>query len=188
MNSRALVDNLLVSSIDIINKTNISRATLNNYIKMNLIPNPIVKKPASVSTQARRLGYFPESVITTIEQIKKMKKDGYTMQSIVLELIKVGSDLSMDNTNNENLRRYTREKAENTTPQKAPGNDGRFSYSDQTILNQHQPTPVTFSIMVAKLNNSDQICDELLPDEYFELLNQVWSLAGESFIKYHGNK
>jgi len=71
-----------VSSLDIINKTGISRATLNNYIKMNLLPRPVVKRPKETSVRARMLGYFPESVIDLIIQIKELKKKGYSMDSI----------------------------------------------------------------------------------------------------------
>jgi adenylate cyclase len=75
-----------VSSLDIIEKTGISRATLNNYIKMNILPRPKVKKPEGPAIRARMLGFFPESVIATIEQIKILKKQGYAMDVIVERL------------------------------------------------------------------------------------------------------
>jgi len=75
-----------ISSLDIIDKTKISRATLNNYIKMNIIPKPYVKKPGEVSIRAHMLGYFPETVIDIVEQIKNLKKQGYSMNAIVEKL------------------------------------------------------------------------------------------------------
>jgi adenylate cyclase len=75
-----------ISSLDIIEKTGISRATLNNYIKMNLLPRPHVKKPEETAVRARMLGYFPESVIDIIEQIKTFKKQGHTMNVIIEKL------------------------------------------------------------------------------------------------------
>jgi adenylate cyclase len=77
-----------ISSLDIIDKTKISRATLNNYIKMNILPRPDVKKPGEASVRARMLGYFPETVIDIIEQIKKLKKQGYSMDVIIEKLRK----------------------------------------------------------------------------------------------------
>jgi len=77
-----------ISSLDIIDKTNISRATLNNYIKMNMIPKPDVKKPGEASVRAHMLGYFPETVIDIIEQIKSLKKQGYSMSAIIQKLKK----------------------------------------------------------------------------------------------------
>ena len=82
MNDRATQGTRWISSLDIINKTGISRATLNNYIKMNLLPRPIVKKPEETDVRARMLGYFPESVIDLILQIKEMKNKGFTMDTI----------------------------------------------------------------------------------------------------------
>lgn len=75
-----------VSSLYIIEKTGISRATLNNYIKMNILPRPMVKKPEETAIRARMLGYFPESAIDTIEQIKTLKQHGYTMDVIIEKL------------------------------------------------------------------------------------------------------
>lgn len=75
-----------VSSLDIIEKTGISRATLNNYIKMNILPRPTVKKPEETTVRARMLGYFPEGVINIIEQIKILRKQGYTMDVIIERL------------------------------------------------------------------------------------------------------
>jgi adenylate cyclase len=78
-----------ISSLDIIDKTKISRATLNNYIKMNILPRPDVKKPGEASVRARMLGYFPETVIDIIEQIKYLKKQGYSMDAIIEKLKKL---------------------------------------------------------------------------------------------------
>jgi adenylate cyclase len=82
VNNKTVLADRWISSLDIINKTGISRVTLNNYIKMNLLPRPVVKRPKEISARARMLGYFPESVIDTIIQIKELKKKGYTMDSI----------------------------------------------------------------------------------------------------------
>ena len=82
MNDKANQGSGWISSLDIINKTGISRATLNNYIKMNLLPRPTVKKPEETDVRARMLGYFPESVIDLILQIKEMKNNGLSMDAI----------------------------------------------------------------------------------------------------------
>ena len=65
---------VLVSSIAVLARTGLSRATLNNYIKMGIIPQPIVKKPGDPSIRAKQIGYFPDSVWGTIERIKQYKK------------------------------------------------------------------------------------------------------------------
>jgi class 3 adenylate cyclase/biotin operon repressor len=77
-----------ISSIEIIDKTGISRATLNNYIKMNILPRPLVRKPMEASVRARTLGYFPPRAMDVIEQIKLLKKEGYTISVICEKLRK----------------------------------------------------------------------------------------------------
>lgn len=82
MNDKTVPANRWISSLDIIKKTGISRATLNNYIRMNLLPRPVVRRPKEISARARILGYFPESAIDSIIQIKEFKKKGYSMDAI----------------------------------------------------------------------------------------------------------
>ena len=74
--------NGLISSIDILDRTGLSRATLNNYIKMGIIPRPIVRKPEKASIKARQIGYFPGSVLDTINKIIQYKSEGYSMDEI----------------------------------------------------------------------------------------------------------
>jgi adenylate cyclase len=75
-----------ISSLDILRKTGISRATLNNYIQMGLIPKPRVVKPEGQRVKARRVGYFPLSALKRIEAVQRMKKEGRNMQNILEEL------------------------------------------------------------------------------------------------------
>jgi len=79
-------NNLLVSSKEVIEKTGISRATLNNYIKIGILPRPLVKKPKNAKIRAKKIGYFPQTVIESIEIVKRMKKEGYSMEDIVNKL------------------------------------------------------------------------------------------------------
>lgn len=72
----------LISSVSILARTGISRATLNNYIKMGMLPPPIVKKPEDLSLKAKQIGYFQDSVLGTIEKIKLYKSEGRSMKEI----------------------------------------------------------------------------------------------------------
>lgn len=77
----------MISSKDLIDKTAISRATLNNYIAMGLLPRPLVSAPGhDEDSRARQLGYFPDSAIERIAEIQRLKREGYTMAEIVTRL------------------------------------------------------------------------------------------------------
>ena len=70
-----------IDSIELMEKTGISRATLNNYIKMGFLPKPTVRRPEGRSN-VRRVGFFPGDAVSKIESIKNMKKDGFSIQEI----------------------------------------------------------------------------------------------------------
>lgn len=77
----------MLTSKEILEKTGISRATLNNYIARGLLPRPLVKRPSGTSaTSPRQLGYFPPEVLDRIEAIQKLKREGLGMDEITARL------------------------------------------------------------------------------------------------------
>lgn len=81
-----VTDSTFLSSKEILDRSGISRATLNNYIKLGLIPKPVVKRPEEPYRHIRSLGYFPVSVLDTLRLVKSMKKRGRSMESIAMEI------------------------------------------------------------------------------------------------------
>lgn len=73
----------MLTSKQIIEKTGISRATLNNYISVGILPRPVVMAPDSTQSEARRIGYFPEVALEIIEQVNRLKKEGASMGEII---------------------------------------------------------------------------------------------------------
>ena len=72
----------LITSKEIIEKTGISRATLNNYIKMGILPKPIVRRPGPEQKGVKQIGYFPASVLEHILKVKLLKQQGNSMDDI----------------------------------------------------------------------------------------------------------
>jgi adenylate cyclase len=72
----------LITSKEIIEKTGISRATLNNYIKMGILPKPIVRRPGPEQKGVKQIGYFPASVLERILKVKLLKQQGNSMEDI----------------------------------------------------------------------------------------------------------
>lgn len=74
---------LWLSSKELLDITGISRATLNNYIKYNLLTKPVVRKPDNKDSKTKKIGYFPRSAIDRIARIIELKKEGMSMECIV---------------------------------------------------------------------------------------------------------
>jgi class 3 adenylate cyclase/DNA-binding transcriptional MerR regulator len=72
----------LITSKELIEKTGISRATLNNYIKMGILPKPIVRSPGPDQKGVKQIGYFPASVLERILKVKLLKQQGNSMDEI----------------------------------------------------------------------------------------------------------
>jgi len=80
-----------ISSKELIAKTGISRATLNNYISLNLIPSPAVRRPEEPGGPTK-IGYFPVWVVERIERIQEMKSSGMRMAEIALHFLDEGTE------------------------------------------------------------------------------------------------
>jgi adenylate cyclase len=73
----------LISSKEILEQTGISRATLNNYIRVGILPRPLVQRPLDPISGAKKIGYFPPTALERIQTIQRLKKEGKSMGEII---------------------------------------------------------------------------------------------------------
>lgn len=76
----------MLSSKQLIEITGISRATLNNYVAMGILPSPVVMTPKEDGGRATRLGYFDDHAVDLIKQVQELKKQGMNMALIAQKL------------------------------------------------------------------------------------------------------
>ena len=198
-----------ISSIDLMKRTGLSRATLNNYIKARILPRPLVKRPSDTEhSRAKRIGYFPDSVLGTLDKIIQSKKKGYSMEKIRKTLTQK-SDVSSGRSQitgiwttpacerssyrvNESEELFSLEENRlGYVPSDIPeqGFNEKLSAKKravQDLFQQPMPIPLFFSILAADLQDSIRICAELPPEEYFRLINQIWICTNGTFKKYCG--
>jgi len=72
----------LLTSKEVLERTGISRATLNNYISCGIVPRPEVLPPEPSDGAAPRIGYFPPETIARIEEIQRLKREGWSITRI----------------------------------------------------------------------------------------------------------
>ena len=72
----------MLTSKEIIERTGISRATLNNYIASGLVARPQVLPPGPEHGAAPRIGYFPDDTIERVETIQRLKREGWSIARI----------------------------------------------------------------------------------------------------------
>ena len=76
----------MLTSKEIIERAGISRATLNNYIASGLVPRPQVLPPGPEHGAAPRIGYFPDDTVARVEEIQRLKGQGWSIARIVEHL------------------------------------------------------------------------------------------------------
>lgn len=74
----------MISSKQLIEQSGISRATLNNYIQLGLLPKPEVRSVSQKTAGGPRLlGYFPQAALVRVDEIRQLKREGLSMDDIV---------------------------------------------------------------------------------------------------------
>ncbi|PCI76359.1 MAG: hypothetical protein COB20_10855 [SAR86 cluster bacterium] len=76
----------MLNSKQLIEITSISRATLNNYVALGILPNPVIRTPGENEGRATRLGYFDDAAVQRIQQVQQLKKQGMSMAQIAEQL------------------------------------------------------------------------------------------------------
>jgi class 3 adenylate cyclase len=198
-----------INSIDLIKRTGFSRATLNNYIKAGILPRPIVKKPNLTDlSKAKRIGYFPVSVLRILDDIIQSKKKGLSMERIRKTFSEksnvsprrspisgrrigpIGVRASDRVSETQELFPLEESRLEIESPDMPEKAYGKKQSAKERAFQEHfqqpLPIPLAFSILAADLQDSIRMCAELTPEEYFRLIHQIWTCANSTFEKYYG--
>jgi hypothetical protein len=204
MNENQKNDEKQISSVDILHKSGISRATLNNYIRMGILPHPIVKRPDdNTVSKAKQMGYFPYSVLDILDRIIQYKKKGCLMDEICTLLTQksIGSSEGIAEDTvpaNDTVRMIPkkpfsdyRNENEELFPFMKTGHgtlstDTATKRDARVLFRQGKPMLLSFSILAAELQNAAKICAELPPEEYFGLIRRIWKSTSLSFKKHFG--
>ena len=78
----------MISSKALIDQTGISRATLNNYIQLGILPKPVVQSLSAAADEggARVLGFFPEDALERVQAVQILKTQGLSMAQVAERL------------------------------------------------------------------------------------------------------
>ena len=156
----------MLTSKEILERTGISRATLNNYIAGGLVARPEVLPPGPEHGDAPRIGYFPDDTIGRIEAIQRMKREGWTMARIAEHFARGGAAAAA---------RAAASPAAPALPERTPGRPSRRA-----------PALESMAIAVATLEDAAGLWARLSAHEYFELANEVWAELEGIFLAHRG--
>lgn len=78
----------MISSKALIDQTGISRATLNNYIQLGILPKPVVQSLSADADEggARVLGFFPDDALERVQAVQVLKTQGLSMAQVAERL------------------------------------------------------------------------------------------------------
>jgi class 3 adenylate cyclase/DNA-binding transcriptional MerR regulator len=105
----------MITSKELLERTGISRATLNNYISLGILERPRVLPSSKADTEAPRIGFFPEQAVTIIDDVQRLKKQGLTMSEIAQKFRKESGTATTETSSDSiptSLMSYIRSKTD----------------------------------------------------------------------------
>lgn len=151
-------------------RTGISRATLNNYIASGLVARPEVLPPGPDDGDAPRIGYFPDDTITRIEAVQRLKREGWALSRIGEYLARGGAE---------------EPSGPGRQPLSAPP-PAAIQPATQARGGRAAPALATLAIAVGTLDDAAGLWARLSAQEYFELANEVWAELESIFLAHRG--
>ncbi len=178
----------MYSSKEVLERTGISRATLNNYISSGIVPRPDVLAPESADTTARRIGYFPVEVVQRIEEIQRLKREGWSLDRITEHFGGGGTGQAAkpperDLAGGVDVAGLTAMGGTGAMPPAAAA-PGRGA-----VAGAGSPPPglTQLAVLFARLQQPSRLWAELPPEEYFELVNDIWLELDPIFERHRGS-
>jgi class 3 adenylate cyclase len=170
----------MITSKDIIERAGISRATLNNYIKLGILPKPIVGPPPSDSRNIKQIGYFPNEAIARIDRVKLLKSRGRSMNEIARFFQEDRTHLDSPSDSAAKTAGIPSNSKNTISAVQEPG---AFIRGAGEPL---KPSLLNLCVLRADLQDTDRISDELPPWQYFALAEGLWESAGPVIAAHNG--
>lgn len=177
----------MLSSKEVLERTGISRATLNNYIGSGLVPRPEVLPPSPEHGAAPRIGYFPDDTVERISRIQRLKQQGWSIARIAAHLaggVPVGA--AAEAPQSPVVHRVAE-------PTPAPADRPAASPAvlppaPTSAARTHAPAPILtpVAVLVSTLQDAGELWLQLPAGEYFELVNEVWLELNRIFRRHGG--
>lgn len=176
----------MLSSKEVLERTGISRATLNNYIGSGLVPRPEVLPPSPEHGAAPRIGYFPHDTVDRIGQIQRLKQQGWSIARIAAHLAG-GAPVEAPARAPASQAPVVHRVAE---PAPAPVVAERPAAPPPAVQpSSRAPAPILtpVAVLVGTLQDAGELWLQLPAGEYFELVNEVW-LELDRIFRRHGGR
>ncbi len=181
-----------VSSVELLQRTGISRATLNNYIRMGILPAPVVQRPARETLRAPRVGYFPPEAMATLRQVLEYKRQGRMLPE-VLELLRGAGGLPASERARPapllQLEIFPRWARKAPAPKGLSLEGGGASRRGHRLAGNsffRTPTETNLSILAVATPGWGRLGAAMLPEAYFPYIEKVMNKVYKPMLEDSG--
>lgn len=189
----------MLTSKEVLERTGISRATLNNYIATGLLPRPDVQAPGAGDGAAPRIGYFPDGTVERIAEIHRLKREGWSIARIAARFggapatpAGTGSSPGLAADRAASPGRTAADAPFRGSPEPRPASPASPATAGapvQPLPSRQAPAPILtpVAVLVSTLEGAGDLWLQLPAGEYFELVNEIWIELDRIFVRHGGH-
>jgi len=180
----------VLTSKEVLERTGLSRATLNNYIAAGLLPRPEVLPPSAEHGNAPRIGYFPEGTVERIAEIQRLKSQGWSLARIAEHFAGGPGATPPPATAAPAPSAPAYQAPMRPVPPPAvpvPPPLAATSVALPRPMRHPAPALTPVAVLVSTLQDAGELWLQLPAGEYFELVNEVWLALDRIFLAHGGH-
>ena len=191
----------MLTSKEVLERTGISRATLNNYIVTGLLPRPDVQPPGPEHGAAPRIGYFPDGTVERIAEIQRLKREGWTIARIAARFGGAAAPRAATAPSSDTDAARAAAAPPRLAPAYPPPHPAVMSAAGPAhpgsgvtggahprLPSRQAPAPILtpVAVLVSTLQGAGDLWLQLPAGEYFELVNEIWIELDRIFVRHGG--
>ncbi len=178
-----------ISTRKLLKLTRLSRNGLRRYVKLGILPKPVIRFNGQQSKGSSKNGYFPKSVLERIKMVEQLRQQGHPMDQIARKF-KTGAENSAGSDTAPAVQDSPEAIKEQPQPDCAAPEQSLPEQRPDAFLQKVKastsPLPVSLAALAVQVDDWCRWQTCLLARDYHMLLDRLLTTASDVFSRYGG--
>ncbi|GEM_PF-6426111 len=179
-----------ISGRQLMKAARLGKNDLVRYVRLGILPKPVIRFNGLKPKGSRKNGYFPKSVLERIKMVEQLRKQGHPMDQIVQKFKTGADDENRNPATSGNARDLPLPEQEPARPDSAAAEQPDLKETTDSFVQKVRagttPLPVSLSALAVQLDDWCRWQTSLLAGDYHILLDRLLSTASDVFSRHDG--
>ena len=180
-----------ISGKQLLKLTRITKKDFVRYLKLGILPKPVIRFNGQRPKGSRKNGYFPKSVLERIKMVEQLRKQGHPMEQIARKFNPgaANEDQAGSSTPDSHDKDLKQAGPLEETDTGAAANQAAKTSAEsfvRKIQASSYPLPVSLAALAVQVDDWCRWQTSLLARDYHMLLDRLLTTASDVFSKHEG--